>query len=129
MAVHVVNGAQLLCSFGVMPSTLVVLPVNRVLSTQQPAATIMDHVPLLNILPFGMCMSPANPAVVAATSAALGVFTPMPCVPATTMPWAPGCPNVLLNNLPALNNTSTCACLWAGVVSVASPGQMTEMVP
>ena len=76
-------GATLQCSFGVAPSTLVVLPVNRVLCEGPLAANIMDHVPLVNIMPFGMCTSPANPQVAAATAAALGVPTPMPCVPAT----------------------------------------------
>ncbi len=129
MVPHVVNGALLKCSFGVAPSTLMVVPVNRMLSTQQPAATIMDHKPIANIMPFGMCMSIANPTVASATSAALGVLTPMPCVPATTTPWVPGSPTVMLNNQPCLNMTSTCLCLWAGVIAVASPGQTTELIP
>lgn len=126
---HVVNGATLMCSFGMAPSSLVVLPANRMLSSNQPAATIMDHIPMLNIMPFGMCMSPANPMVAAATAAALGVLTPQPCIPATVSPWVPGTPTVLLGNMPCLDNTHTCNCLWAGVVTVAVPGQMTEMIP
>ena len=129
MAIQVVNGAMLQCSFGLAPSTLVVLPVNRTLSGNMPAANIMDHVPMLNIMPFGMCSSIANPTVAAATTAALGVLTPMPCVPATPAPWVPGAPTVLIANMPALNNTSKCMCIWAGVISVANPGQMTEMIP
>ena len=39
-----------------------------------PAANIMDHVPMVNIMPFGMCITPSNPAVAAATAAALGVL-------------------------------------------------------
>lgn len=129
MVPHVVNGAMLMCSFGVAPSTLVVLPVNRMLSSNQPAATIMDHKPMVNIMPFGMCTSLANPAVASATSAAMGVLTPMPCVPATPAPWVPGSPTVLLANQPCLNMTSTCNCIWAGVITVANPGQMTELIP
>ena len=56
------------CSFGLAPSSLVVLPVNRVMTGNQPAANIMDHMPMVNILPFGMCSSLANPAVAAATA-------------------------------------------------------------
>lgn len=65
---------------------------------------IMDHISMMNIMPFGMCMSIANPTVAAATAAALGVLTPMPCIPATTSPWVPGAPNVLLGNQPTLDN-------------------------
>lgn len=129
MAKQVVNGAVLACSMGAAPGALVVLPANMENSTQQPAATIMDFIPMTNIQPFGMCLSPSNPAVIAATSAALGVFTPMPCIPATASPWAPGSPTVLLKQLVALNNTSTCNCMWAGVVSVAQPGQGTHDIP
>lgn len=129
MPMHVVNGAVLQCSFGLAPSTLVVLPVNRMLSSQQPAANIMDHKPMVNIQPFGMCACPANPSVAAATSAALGVLTPMPCVPVTTSPWVPGAPTVMLANQPVLDNTSTCMCNWGGVITIAMPGQVTEQVP
>ena len=43
------------------PSSLVVLPVNRVLADEVPDANSMGHIPLVNIMTFGMCMSPANP--------------------------------------------------------------------
>ena len=129
MPMQVVNGAQLMCSQGMAPSALVVLPMNRVMSSNQPAANIMDNKPMLNILPFGMCMSPANPTVAAATAAALGVLTPMPCIPATTAPWAPGAPTVLLANMPSLDNTCKLMCMWAGVIQVVSPGQMTHIIP
>jgi hypothetical protein len=129
VAQHVCNGALLKCSFGLAPSTLVVLPTHRTLTGGQPAANILDYVPMLNIMPFSMCSAPTNPAVIAATAAAAGVFTPAPCVPAIPGPWVPGAPTVFLNGLPALNNTSTVLCAWAGVITVAMPGQFTEMVP
>jgi hypothetical protein len=121
-------GATLKCSFGAAPSTLVVLPVNRVL-TGTPAANIMDHVPLLNVLPFGTCTSIANPMVATATAAALGVLTPMPCIPMTPAPWLPGAPTVLVGSAPALDTNSRLMCTWAGVIQVLSPGQATELVP
>ena len=62
MALQVCMGAMLQCSFGAAPSTLAVLPKNRVL-TQTPDANIMDNVPLVNILPFGMCSAASNPTV------------------------------------------------------------------
>jgi len=116
------------CSFGAAPSTLVVLPVNRTM-TGTPAANIMDHMPIANVPPFGVCSSRANPTVAAATAAALGVLTPMPCVPMTTAPWIPGAPTVLLGNMPALDNTSKLMCNWGGVIQIVSPGQMTVLIP
>lgn len=129
MALQVCNGATLKCAFGLAPAPLVVLPLNRVLTSNQPAANILDHKPLLNIQPFGMCSCPANPAVAVATAAALGVLTPQPCIPATTLPWSPGAPTVLIANMPALNNTSVLQCLYGGVISVVQPGQMTHQIP
>ncbi|MEI7866778.1 MAG: DUF4280 domain-containing protein [Candidatus Methylumidiphilus sp.] len=105
-----------------------VLPKNNTMTSYVPAANIMDNVPMVNILPFGMCTSLANPTVASATSAAMGVLTPMPCVPATAAPWAPGSPTVMLGNMPALNSTSTLMCTWAGVISITVPGQATEMI-
>jgi hypothetical protein len=112
----------------VAPATLSVLPVNRVL-TGTPDANIMDNKPMVNILPFGMCNSIANPTVAAATAAALGALTPMPCVPVTTAPWLPGAPTVLLANMPTLNDSSKLMCMWGGVISPTMAGQFTEMVP
>lgn len=129
MGIHVCMGATLQCSFGAAPSTLVVLPINKVMTSNMPAANIMDHKPMVNILPFGMCNSIANPMVIAATAAALGVLTPMPCIPATPAPWMPGSPTVLLGNMPSLQNSSKLMCIWAGVINVAVPGQFTEMIP
>jgi len=118
-----------MCTFGMAPSTLNVLPINRTLTSNMPAANIMDHVPMVNIMPFGMCITPSNPAVAAATAAALGVLTPMPCVPVTPAPWVTGTPTVLLGNMPALDNTHMLMCTWGGVISVVNPGQMTEQIP
>jgi hypothetical protein len=118
-----------MCSFGVAPSVLTVLTVNRTLTSNMPAANIMDHVPMVNIMPFGMCITPTNPAVASATAAAMGVLTPMPCMPVTPAPWVVGSPTVMLGNMPALNNTSTLMCTWGGVITVVMPGQMTEMIP
>ncbi len=128
MGQQVVMGAMMTCSFGVAPSSLVVPPVNRVLVNNMPAANIMDFKPIVNIPPFGMCNSLSNPTVAAATAAALGVLTPMPCVPVTT-PWKPGSPSVQVANLPALTNSSTCQCAFGGVITFSFAGQATTQVP
>jgi hypothetical protein len=129
MALQVTNGAMLQCSMGIVPSSLVVLPTNRTLACNQPAANIQDHVPMVNIMSFGMCMSLANPVVASATAAALGVLTPMPCIPATIAPWTPGIPTVLIGGMPAVDNSSTLMCMWAGVIQAVTPGQFTVEVP
>jgi hypothetical protein len=126
---QVCMGAMLKCSMGLAPSSLVVLPVNRVMTSYVPAANIMDNKPMVNIMPFGMCQSPANPVVAAATAAALGVLTPMPCIPNTPAPWAPGAPTVMIANMPALDDTSKLMCIWAGVIEVTFAGQATHQIP
>ncbi|MFG0585358.1 DUF4280 domain-containing protein [Pseudomonas sp. zjy_9] len=126
---QVCSGATLQCSFGAAPSALNVLPTNRTLTGGMPAANIMDYIPLVNIMPFGMCMSMANPTVAAATAAALGVLTPMPCIPATASPWIPGAPTTLLGNMPSLDSNCTLMCTWAGVIKVVVPGQVQMLIP
>src|SRR5207253_3792466 len=116
------------CSMGLAPSTLVPTP-KTVITSNMMAANIMDHIPLVNILPFGMCQSPANPMVAAATAAALGVLTPMPCIPNTPAPWVAGAPTVLLGNQPTLDNVSTLQCIWGGVITFTYPGEVTVQVP
>lgn len=124
MPQNVCAGAMMMCSFGVAPAALSVLPTNCTNIGGPPAANIMDHKPLVNIPTFGMCTSLANPTVASATSAALGVLTPMPCIPNTVTPWTPGSSAVLIGNMPALTNACTCNCLWAGVISITYPGQV-----
>lgn len=129
MAFHVCHGAPLKCSFGMAPSSLVVLPDKMTMTSNAPAANIQDHVPMKNIMPFGMCQSLANPQVASATAAAQGALTPMPCSPVTPAPWAPGAQKVMLANMPVLDDTSTLNCSWGGVITVTMAGQTTEMVP
>lgn len=125
MGMQVCMGAMATCSFGAAPSSLVVIRPT-ILAGTMPAANIMDHAPMVNVLPFGVCSSLANPTVAAATAAALGVLTPMPCVPATSAPWLPGKPKVLVGNMPALDSDSKLMCMWAGVISFTTPGQFKE---
>jgi hypothetical protein len=129
MAKQVCMGAITQCSFGMAPSSLVVLPENMTYTDQVPDANIMDHVPMVNIMPFGMCTSLANPSVAAATAAAMGALTPMPCIPNTPAPWITGAPTVLLGNAPTLDNVSKLMCVWGGVIQITAPGEFTVNVP
>lgn len=129
MGLPVVNGAMLMCSFGVAPSPLTVLPDKKVIVQNMPAATIMDNTPFVNIKPFGVCSSLANPITAAQTAAALGVLTPGACTPVCPAPWVPGGPTVLVGNMPVLNSTSKCICAYGGVIQVTYPGTATVQVP
>ncbi len=128
MAMQVCMGAMMQCSQGMAPSTLVPTP-KTAMTSNMVAANILDHVPMMNIPPFGMCRSPANPTVAAATAAAMGVLTPMPCIPATPAPWTPGAPTVLLCGAPALDDSSKLMCIWAGTISISMAGQLTHQIP
>ena len=128
MSFCVCGGAMLTCSFGMAPSVLNVLPVARVVSNT-PLATIMDNVPLVNVMPFGLCRNPVNPAVAAATAAAMGVLTPMPCIPVIPGPWIPGSPTVLIGGKPALNNTCKLMCAYGGVIQITNPATTNIQVP
>lgn len=128
MPKHVVTGAQMQCSFGAAPSVFQATP-RPVSSSYMTVGVITDNAPGLNIKPFGMCSSIANPAVASATSAALGVLTPQPCVPATPAPWVPGSPTVQVGFVPALNDNCMLNCIWGGVIKFTTPGQVTEDIP
>lgn len=129
MSQQVVNTAVCQCSFGTAPTPLNVLPTHQALVSNQPAANITDFAPFMNITPFAMCNSKANPAVIAATAASFGAPTPAPCTPATASPWIVGAPTVLLGNMPALNSTSKLMCSFGGVIQIVFPGQVTVQLP
>lgn len=123
----VVHGAQLKCSEGLSPSSLAVLPAIGSNSSDNPAATVMDLKPKVNIMPFGMCKTQSNPQVAAATSAANGVLTPQPCVPVIAEPWSPGASGVTLQSKKALTNDSKCTCKWGGNIEITKAGSELEV--
>lgn len=126
---YVVTGAMMMCTFGMAPSSLVVLPVRTKMLSNVPRGNIMDFAPMVNIMPFGMCNTPSNPTVAAATAAAMGVLTPMPCIPAITTPWMPGNPMVLVQGQPALTRMCRNMCMWGGQISFTTDGQMPGVPP
>lgn len=114
----VCTGAALQCSFGTTPATFSASSVN--VSATDAAGVVSDISPE-NVPAFAMCTSLSNPQVAAATSAS-GVLTPQPCQPVLS-PWSPGSSSVMVNGAPALDDSSTCSCVWGGVISVGSAGQ------
>lgn len=121
----VVSEAMTMCSFGVAPCPMQVLPTPMVIIEGRPAATI-SCCEIINLPSFGMCNSLANPEVAAATAAALGVLTPMPCVPVLT-PWIPAS-QTLIGGEPALVASSTCNCAYGGVITLTFPGSTHTFV-
>ena len=121
MAKYVCMGAMLKCTFGQIPSTLMVTNPMRPMIQNKPKATIMDFVPIANIMSFDMCTSLANPTVASATSAAMGVLTPMPCIPVPAGPWAPG-GKQLITNMPVLLDNCKLMCAYGGSISINMPG-------
>lgn len=117
------TGAVLSCSFGAAPASLSALPVPRVMTGGRPAGVMTDMAPAVNIPPFGTCSSLANPTVASATAAALGVLTPMPCVPVPTGPWLNPAPKVIIGGQPAISDGSKLMCAWGGQIAAQFAGQ------
>ena len=124
MGNFVTMGAMLQCNQGMAPCSLIVTVPLRPKCMNMLMATTMDFTPA-NIPTFGMCRSMANPTVSAATSAAMGVLTPMPCIPVIAAPWSPG-GQVKVGGSPALINNAKCMCSYGGNISITNPsGSMT----
>ena len=105
---YVVNGATLKCVLGAAPSTLTVLPVNRVEIGGKAKANIMDCKPMVNIKPFGTCAKMAPP---------------VPCTPMVAA-WMKGTTNVLVGGMPALMSDSMAICsCGGGVIKIQKDGQ------
>ena len=127
MPSFVVSGASIQCSMGTTPGTLMATSQQTVLMNGKPAATVRDVVPITSVTPCGMCTSLANPTVASATAAALGVLTPMPCVPAPAGIWVGGSAGVMAGGMPCLTNTATLTCAYGGSIRILSPGQINGL--
>ncbi len=123
MSQFVCSGAVLTCTFGTAPSSLVATQTPGVMLEGKPVATLTDAAPMVNIAPFGLCTSLANPTVAAATAAALGVLTPQPCIPATAS-WLPTGTPVFAGGKPCMTQDCKCVCSYLGQISVINPGQI-----
>lgn len=111
------------CSFGMAPSQLTITDPTRPMLDNKPQANMMDFAPMVNVLPFGMCQSLANPTVASATAAAMGTLTPMPCVPVITAPWAPTS-QAMVSSMPGVMDNAKLICAWGGNISVTYAGQV-----
>lgn len=129
MGILAVTGAKCMCSFGTAPCSLQATSQTTCLEEGKTVATIQDVQPNVNLQPFGMCTSLANPAVAAATAAALGVLTPQPCTMAPAGTWTPANPKVMIGGVPCLTNEATLMCgVGAGTIKIITPGQTKALV-
>jgi hypothetical protein len=115
------SSAQLTCSFGCASSVLnVIRPMT--ICESLPLGNISDCIPLVNIMPFGMCTTESNPEVAAETAAALGVPTPAVCIPVIPAPWIPKSPTITVDGMAVLTKNSKCMCAWGGEISIINSG-------
>lgn len=120
---YVCSGATMRCTMGTSQARLTVLPIRTVYLTGKPMANISDHLTMVNLAPFGRCRSLGFPATAAATAAAHGKITPMPCMHNTPFPWMGGKNDYIIKGDPALLKSSTCQCMWGGTISITNDGQ------
>lgn len=113
------------CSMGLAPCPLTVLPNGIcVISLAFTIASIINGMPMINIKPYGLCKSPANPAVAAIIASSFGSVTQGPCIPLTVTPWMPLFPTILVAGSPILVSNSILICSWGGVIKFDIPQQM-----
>ena len=113
-----------MCSFGTAPAAIRVTSQAKVLAGGKPCGTIQDAQGFVNLGPFGMCTSLANPAVASATAAALGVLTPQPCTPQIAGMFIPTKPKILISGKPCLASDCKAMCAFAGNISIVNPAQV-----
>jgi len=114
-------GCVQMCTFGMAPMVFLPLPSNVL--TVEPVGSMIDIIPIANVVPFAMCMSLLNPMVLTATIAAFGVLIPMPCIPIPIMPYTPAAYTVLRDGLPTAIVPSMTMCAWMGVITPIVPDQ------
>lgn len=129
MGMKVITGASLMCPFGTAPSVFNATSQTKVLTEGKPLGTIKDVAANVNIPPFGMCTSMANPQVASATAAALGVLTPQPCMPTAAGTWTPVKPNIIIGGIPCLCSDAQLICMnGGGVIKITNPGCSKSVV-
>lgn len=125
MGLLIVSGSLMSCSFGIAPCPFQAMQAVNVIS-KAPVGNSNDISPAC-VATFGMCQSLANPSVAQATALALGVLTPMPCIPALAGSWV--CkPTVLIKGSPALSSDAKAMCAYGGVISFINSTQVSVII-
>ncbi|MFL5329133.1 MAG: DUF4280 domain-containing protein [Gemmataceae bacterium] len=107
MPIAIINGDLTVCTQGSQPCPLVVTNHRKVMIDDQPAATVLDHSPGVNLATYGTCK-----------------VTGGPCTPATAAPWLRGsAKNVQANDQRLLLASDKLMCAAGGVISISGPKQ------
>lgn len=104
----VVHGATLKCSQSDELSFLKARNLHMEVDGNY-VATVADHEPTENILPFGVCKHPK--------------WKDKPCQPRTPSPWEPGEKSVEFAGEVVLDVQSKCECKIGGTIKIIDPGQ------
>ncbi|WP_187296291.1 DUF4280 domain-containing protein [Tepidibacter mesophilus] len=150
---YVVHGATIQCSCGLRLSNIVVQLSHGEFIHNMPQLNIGDSKPNENILSFGGCTSPENPAVKAAAEKimkevqerekgfmdrVMDFFCKKPkeevnedfvkkcageCIPIIKIEWEGGKEDVLVEDKMALLTTSTLSCIYGGNITIIDNGQ------
>lgn len=126
MGFCVCNGAITSCPFGLAPGMLTIIP-STAMCSYLPMGTCISCIPFVNITPFGLCTSLANPITAAQTAAAFGVLTPGTCIPTPIGTWAPLKPSLMSKTGPLLTSDSILSCAFGGVIKINMPAQFKVM--
>ena len=119
-------GTMLSCTQSLIPkmtTPLGVLPLPRLFTTKRATGIKTDVIPFVNIVPFGMCKSPTNPAVIAAKAASAGAINFAPCIPVPMGLWKKFSPTVKIMKINALTMDSCLNCMWNGKITPVAPSQ------
>ncbi|KOO12977.1 hypothetical protein AKJ18_20995 [Vibrio xuii] len=108
---HLCKGATLMCTGGTSPSQLDVSPSRAISIDNKPVANVADHIPMVNIKPFGNCtlMAPISPP---------------PCMPATPSPWNSPNSTIKIDHQMALTFGCSLQCSIGGTIQCFDPGQV-----
>jgi hypothetical protein len=112
------HGALLKCSEGATPSPLSVTSQFMMRLQRRRIATEKDHLPMVNIMPFGICRR--------LSQMALGIS--IPCVPATDSAWKEVNQESKINEKRTLLGKSTCKCKVGGTISIVLTTQINQPV-
>ena len=116
------SGNMCKCSFGKFSIPLT--SVNTVSIEKTPVITNTDTSKLIS---FGVCYSPANPAVQAAIVASLGQVKYAPCKSSIVTQWLNTKSTVLACGRPVCTSSSTCLCVFGGTISIINIKNFTVL--